>query len=291
MTLAAAAGSAAKAARKPRGLTRRRVAIGLLLAVAGLGCVVWAPAFTLFVLLVAIGCIYEFAGLSQRKGAPLEAPVATAAIVAYIVLTHFGLIHRYEGILLGATVVAALASAVLRGSGGSLARSGYTLLGVLYIGKLLSYFLVIRGIPALGLWLTVDAIFIIAFTDIFAMAVGRTLGRHALTRLSPRKTVEGAAGGFTAALLAGAAIALVPGLHLAWWQGAAVGAITSLAAQAGDLVESALKRDAEVKDAGSLIVGHGGVLDRFDSYIFGGIAFYFALYLIGVISEYRLVGA
>ncbi|MBV9438625.1 MAG: phosphatidate cytidylyltransferase [Candidatus Eremiobacteraeota bacterium] len=290
MTLAAAAGSAAKAARKPRGLTRRRVAIGLLLAVAGLGCVVWAPAFTLFVLLVAIGCIYEFAGLSQRKGAPLEAPVATAAIVAYIVLTHFGLIHRYEGILLGATVVAALASAVLRGSGGSLARSGYTLLGVLYIGKLLSYFVAIRALHDGAMW-TAWIIVLIAFTDIFAMAVGRTLGRHALTRLSPRKTVEGAAGGFTAALLAGAAIALVPGLHLAWWQGAAVGAITSLAAQAGDLVESALKRDAEVKDAGSLIVGHGGVLDRFDSYIFGGIAFYFALYLIGVISEYRLVGA
>jgi len=290
VTLAAAAGSAAKAARKPRGLTRRRVAIGLLLAVAGLGCVVWAPAFTLFVLLVAIGCIYEFAGLSQRKGAPLEAPVATAAIVAYIVLTHFGLIHRYEGILLGATVVAALASAVLRGSGGSLARSGYTLLGVLYIGKLLSYFVAIRALHDGAMW-TAWIIVLIAFTDIFAMAVGRTLGRHALTRLSPRKTVEGAAGGFTAALLAGAAIALVPGLHLAWWQGAAVGAITSLAAQAGDLVESALKRDAEVKDAGSLIVGHGGVLDRFDSYIFGGIAFYFALYLIGVISEYRLVGA
>jgi phosphatidate cytidylyltransferase len=134
-------------------------------------------------------------------------------------------------------------------------------------------------------------IVLIACTDIFAMLVGSALGRRPLTPLSPGKTVEGAVGGFAAALLAGAAIALVPFAHVAWWQGAVVGAIVSVAAQAGDLVESALKRDARVKDAGRLIAGHGGVLDRFDSYIFGGIAFYFALFAIGVISQNRLTGS
>ena len=278
-------GSAPEAAVSPR-----RVLIGLLLAIVGFACVPWAPAFTFLVLLIATGCVYEFAGLSARKGPQLELPVAMVAVWAYILLAHFGLIHRYEGMLLAATVVVALATATFTGEGGYFARSGYTLLGVLYIGKLLTYFIAIRALHN-GVFWTCWIIVLVALTDIFAMLVGTAIGRHQLTRLSPHKTVEGALGGLLAAVAAGAAIALFPALPVAWWQGAIVGAITSIAAQAGDLVESALKRDAKVKDAGSLISGHGGVLDRFDSYIFAGVAFYFALFLIGVISNNRLVAS
>ena len=290
MTLAStAATSAAASADKPeRKVGTRRIVIGVLLAAVGLWTVSWPPAFLVLVLLVASGCLYEFAGLSARKGPALELPVAMGAVWAYLLLTYFAKIHQYEGILLAATVVIALATATFTASSGYFARSAYTLLGVLYIGKLLSYFIAIRALPLGATWM-VWLIFLVAFTDIFAMLVGTAMGRTPLTRLSPRKTVEGAVGGLIATLFAGLAIALVPWAHVAWWQGLIVGAIVSIAAQAGDLVESALKRDASVKDAGSLISGHGGVLDRFDSYLFGGVAFYFALYLIGVVSHHRLI--
>jgi len=83
----------------------------------------------------------------------------------------------------------------------------------------------------------------------------------------------------------GASFGLIPALEMPWWHGAIVAALTSVAAQIGDIVESALKRDARVKDAGTFLAGHGGILDRFDSYTFGGIAFYAGLYVTGHIPH------
>jgi phosphatidate cytidylyltransferase len=174
-----------------------------------------------------------------------------------------------------------MVSATFLRRGQQLMRSAFTLLGVLYIGKLLSYFIAIRALPDFGAAATVMVIFIIALTDIGAMAIGVRFGRTPLTPLSPRKTVEGAVGGLAIGTLAAIGFAIF--LHWTWVEGTIVGILTSCAAQAGDVVESALKRDAKVKDAGTVIGGHGGVLDRFDSYLFGGITFYFALVLIGKI--------
>lgn len=107
-------------------------------------------------------------------------------------------------------------------------------------------------------------------TDTGAYFVGRLTGRHKMApSLSPGKTWEGAAGGLAAAIIAALLIAgplyRYLNLDLVWWQPVLIGAAVGIAAQGGDLLESKLKRIADVKDAGRLFPGHGGMLDRLDS--------------------------
>ena len=107
-------------------------------------------------------------------------------------------------------------------------------------------------------------------TDSGAYFVGRLTGRHKMApQLSPGKTWEGAAGGLAAAVSVALLLSLLPpqylNLGLAWWPPALIGLAIGIAAQAGDLLESGLKRLAGVKDAGALFPGHGGMLDRLDS--------------------------
>jgi len=262
----------------------RRIVVGLALAVVGLGCVVWSPAF--YALLVVLGCVmlYELSRLCDIKGQPLEFQVAVAGVLAYIFLAIFHGMSRWEGALLACIVLATFWLGMYGEHKGYFARTAYTLLAVLYIGKLLTYFVFIREVPVRGVYWTVFVIVLIEMTDIGAMTIGSIAGKHQLTKISPKKTVEGSLGALLLVTLLGVVLTYVPYLGISWWQGGALGAATCIAAQAGDLVESALKRDAGVKDAGSVIQGHCGVLDRFDSYLFGGMAFFGTLHILGLLT-------
>ena len=147
--------------------------------------------------------------------------------------------------------------------------------GPLYLGFTLSYVLLLRELEQGTQWLVL-ALFSAFTTDTGAFFVGRALGRHRMApRISPGKTWEGAAAG----LLAGIATALLLdalfGLPLALHEAAVLGVGASLAAQGGDLVESALKRYVGAKDTGRLIPGHGGVLDRLDSIVLALVLVYY----------------
>ena len=140
-------------------------------------------------------------------------------------------------------------------------------LGPVYAGFLVAHAVALREVPELpGLEWLLFALLTTFATDTGAFFVGRAIGRHRMApNISPGKTWEGAAGGFLAAVGAGAAVAAVA--DLPFWAALGTGAAVGIVGQVGDLLESRLKRAAGAKDAGSLLPGHGGVLDRLDSLV------------------------
>lgn len=116
-------------------------------------------------------------------------------------------------------------------------------------------------------------------SDTFAFAVGKAAGKTKLCpTISPGKTQEGAIGGFVGTIVVALIFSAIFGFSLL--HGFAIGLIVAIAAPLGDLVESILKRVCDVKDSGTLIPGHGGVLDRFDSLLFAAPAVYVYITLI-----------
>jgi len=162
----------------------------------------------------------------------------------------------------------------------SLLDSAGSLMGTLYVG-LMCYFYLLRTLPDGWIWL----IFMFAGTcacDTAAYFLGKAFGRRRIAPvLSPKKTLEGAIGGLLGSVLIAYLFAIiypflpVPKLLL-------LGLLLGVAAEAGDLLESALKRQAGLKDSSTLIPGHGGILDRFDSTLFTAplVYYYVRLFII-----------
>jgi phosphatidate cytidylyltransferase len=128
----------------------------------------------------------------------------------------------------------------------------------------------------LGAWLMLTVLLVIWAGDTGAYFVGRAVGRHKMApEISPNKTWEGAAGGFAASWAIGAGMLWPLGLPPVLWL--LFGPVVGIAGQIGDLVESGIKRELGIKDFGSIIPGHGGVLDRFDSLLFAAPTAHFLL--------------
>jgi len=122
------------------------------------------------------------------------------------------------------------------------------------------------------------ALFATFAVDTTAYFIGRAWGRHKMApTISPGKTWEGAVGGLVGAIVAVIALALLLDIDISYSEMVILGFLIAVFAQLGDLAESKLKRSMGVKEAGNLIPGHGGILDRLDSIVFTGVVVYYCL--------------
>lgn len=206
------------------------------------------------------------------------AALGSAAMLAHAFLTQFSWFQPIAASVLAFIVAFVMLSAALRRAWGkqtqeAITRMAGTVLSTLYLGGLGWFLLALRvkhGERFNGSTMVVLMILLVVkFTDIGAYFGGRALGRHKLIPwLSPGKTWEGLICGMLTAGVVGMICSRfigAPRYELLWWEGLIFGIVIGGIGQAGDLLESLMKRDAEVKDSGKLIPGFGGVLDVIDS--------------------------
>ena len=178
--------------------------------------------------------------------------------------------HYYApGIAFATLVFVAVPWLMARRSGSDrLKLAPFLVGGPVYVGFLLSHGLALRELDGGRDWLLFALLTTFA-TDTGALFTGKAVGRHPLApAISPGKTWEGAVGGLAGAVGAAAGLAALLDLGTPVWRAALVGVAVGAAAQLGDLAESRLKRASGVKDAGGILPGHGGLLDRLDSIVF-----------------------
>lgn len=233
--------------------------------------------FGVYALVILIGglALWEFNGLSDLMGS--RAP-------AWL-LFPLGLFFAFSGtvlkgvdvtLVLALTLVGGLAAfLVVPGRRQGLGRWAMGLAGALYIGMPFNFYLLLYTSKPNGLVWTLFTIFAVLASDAAALLVGSRIGRHPFfTNVSPHKTVEGAIAGVVAAVLV-MLLGVSGVLGISPIHGLVLGFLVGTSAEVGDLVESQMKRIADVKDSSHLIPGHGGVLDRIDSILFPPILVYF----------------
>ena len=249
-----------------------RILTAVLLIPLVVCLVLWGPSYLLAAIVLAITemALWEFFRLAEATGTrparvlgyTFGAAIAVLSLVQPIAVCILGVTVLSLMVLLGWAMVSQKELA------GVLASASSTFLGVFYVAAPLSL-LVWVGLRPGGRWAVLFALIAVWIGDSVAFFVGSAWGKHKLApRISPGKTWEGSAGSLTAAVLAGLIFARFFWKGTAYSEAAVLAVVINMAAQIGDLAESALKRGAGVKDSSNLVPGHGGVLDRIDALLF-----------------------
>lgn len=251
---------------------------GIALAIAAI--VVGSPAFAVILALVAMIAVFEYLNMVAPLD-PIRWTTYTGAAVTVLLPALFGLLDLdlpVHGVVAGvflSIVLGPIGAFMLRDRGEITMRIGVGVFGAIYIGMPLGLFVALRELPHGAGAVTNIIVGTWAF-DTFAYAGGKMWGSHPVApRTSPNKTIEGVVIG----LVFGTLSVALAGVYMDWLSlgdSLIIGLVVCGFAYLGDLFESLIKRDVGVKDSGSLLAGHGGVLDRFDALFFTAAAGYLA---------------
>jgi phosphatidate cytidylyltransferase len=239
--------------------------------------------FIIVLIALTVGALYEFFYLIKKKGIPIYSytGIAIGIIIPLSTFMQFEPTKGWELLFIVLVLLMIFFMQFTRKDNtNAIVGISTTLFGVLYVSWFFSFLIKIRyllpgwqGVRLLGFILLVTKC-----GDMGALIVGSKFGKHPLfPRVSPKKTVEGSIGSFLSSMLAAiiSASLLPTSLSLTVWQVGLIGLFFGGLGQVGDLSESLIKRDFNVKDSGKMLPALGGVLDAIDSILFAAPAFYF----------------
>jgi phosphatidate cytidylyltransferase len=234
------------------------------------------PFLTLLVAMAGLLALYEFYHITGvLKNLPLTV-FGMVWTLLFIVRPHCSYSQSLPVLLTGGIVLSLMMLVFLRQKEGVFNLWAWMTGGALYLGWLLSLLMSIRlDFGRNWIYLALLATFA---SDTLAYFIGKSFGRHKLApAISPGKTWEGAVAGVIGAIIVSLFFILPTELQLPinWGQAIILGLFVSIVGQIGDLAESLLKRNTGVKDSGTIMPGHGGLMDRMDSILFAGVVVYF----------------
>lgn len=247
-----------------------RMLTGFIMGTIVMLCIMYGDISLLLMLVVLLGFgSREYVKILNHKG---FYPSLKVIYLTEIILATVVYFKRFDLVAITLTICAMCSFmwVLFRGKQPYIANVATTLLGMVYCGWFPLHLIFLRDLSCpkydSGLGFVVLMFTAILLTDVGCYYVGTKLGKHKLAPvISPNKTIEGSIGGMFFAILGAVVVGLF--IDLPWYMSAIAGVICTVFAQIGDLCESMLKRDAGVKDSGSSLPGHGGFLDRTDSFI------------------------
>ena len=275
-----------------------RVRSGLLIGIFGLIVVLLGDwYFTIAIALLTYLALIEFFRMAEFTGIKPATKTTLFSCLIIITSTYLettGLIDKeIANSIVPICSVGICTWLLLQPKSGTISDIAASIFGLFYLGFLPSYWIKLRALEtglsnsgvtflsnfsnSIGLYLTLTSCFLIVASDIGSYFIGKSFGKRSLSPISPSKTIEGLIGGISCSILLAIFFAFVLDLANPLLIGILYGLLISLMALVGDLIESMMKRDAKIKDSGTFLPGHGGILDRIDSYIFTPSVIYYII--------------